>query len=113
MRYVGVSLDSCRPEAHDRFRGVKGAYDRAIEGLANAREAGLKTGLRVTLTKDNWHEVPALLDLALELGVPRFCLYHLVPVGRGAEISDRDVSAEERRSVHQVPRRGCRGAEGP
>ena len=99
VRYVGVSLDSCRPEAHDRFRGVKGAYDRAIEGLANAREAGLKTGLRVTLTKDNWHEVPALLDLALELGVPRFCLYHLVPVGRGAEISDRDVSAEERRSV--------------
>jgi len=99
IRYVGVSLDSCRPDVHDRFRGVEGAYERAIEGLTNARDAGLKTGLRVTLTKDNWHEIPALLDLTLEMGIPRFCLYHLVPVGRGADISDRDVTAEERRSV--------------
>jgi radical SAM protein with 4Fe4S-binding SPASM domain len=99
VRYVGVSLDSCRPEVHDKFRGVEGAYQRAIDGLKNARDAGLKTGLRVTLTKDNWHEIPALLDLTLEMEIPRFCLYHLVPVGRAADISDRDVSPEERRSV--------------
>lgn len=99
IRYVGVSLDSCRPEVHDKFRGVEGAYQRAIDGLKTARDAGLKTGLRVTLTKDNWHEVPALLDLTLEMEIPRFCLYHLVPVGRGADISDRDVTPEERRSV--------------
>jgi len=99
IRYVGVSLDSCRPEVHDKFRGVEGAYQRAIDGLKNARDAGLKTGLRVTLTKDNWHEIPALLDLTLEMEIPRFCLYHLVPVGRAADISDRDVSPEERRSV--------------
>jgi len=99
IRYVGVSLDSCRPEVHDSFRGVDGAYQRAIDGLKNARDAGLKTGLRVTLTKDNWHEIPALLALTLDMEIPRFCLYHLVPVGRAAEISDRDVSPEERRSV--------------
>lgn len=99
IRYVGVSLDSCRPEVHDKFRGVEGAYQRAIDGLKNARDAGLKTGLRVTLTKDNWHEIPALLDLTLEMEIPRFCLYHLVPVGRATDISDRDVSPEERRSV--------------
>jgi len=99
IRYVGVSLDSCRPELHDRFRGVKGAFQRALEGLENARDAGLKTGLRVTLNRDNWQEVPALLDLALEMNVPRFCLYHLVPTGRGADIADRDVTPEQRRSV--------------
>jgi len=99
IRYVGVSLDSCRPDVHDKFRGVEGAYARAIDGLKNARDAGLKTGLRVTLTKDNWHEIPALLDLTLAMKVPRFCLYHLVPAGRGADIADRDVTAEERRSV--------------
>ncbi len=99
IRYVGVSLDSCRPEVHDSFRGVDGAYQRAIDGLKNARDADLKTGLRVTLTKDNWHEIPALLALTLDMEIPRFCLYHLVPVGRAAEISDRDVSPEERRSV--------------
>jgi radical SAM protein with 4Fe4S-binding SPASM domain len=99
IRYVGVSLDSVLPARHDDFRGVPGAFDRALQGLRNARDAGLKTGLRITLTKDNWQDVPALLNLAIEENIPRFCLYHLVPTGRGAEISDKDVSSEQRRSV--------------
>jgi Fe-coproporphyrin III synthase len=99
IRYVGVSLDSSSPQRHDAFRGVVGAYDRALQGLKNARNAGLKTGLRITLTRDNWQDVPALLNLALEEDIPRFCLYHLVPTGRGAGIADRDVTPEQRRSV--------------
>jgi radical SAM protein with 4Fe4S-binding SPASM domain len=97
--YVGVSLDFARQEAHDRFRGVPGAHARALEGLRNARDAGLKTGLRVTLTRENWHEIPALVELALDEGIPRFCLYHLVPTGRGAGMAERDVTPEQRRSV--------------
>ena len=99
IRYVGVSLDSVLPARHDDFRGVPGAFDRALQGLRNARDAGLKTGLRITLTRDNWQDVPALLNLAIEENIPRFCLYHLVPTGRGAGISDKDVSSEQRRSV--------------
>ena len=99
IRYVGVSLDSSSPQRHDTFRGVVGAYDRALQGLKNARNAGLKTGLRITLTRDNWQDVPALLNLALEEDIPRFCLYHLVPTGRGAGMADRDVTPEQRRSV--------------
>lgn len=99
IRYVGVSLDSASPQRHDAFRGVAGAHARALQGLRNARDAGLKTGLRITLTKDNWQDVPALLNFALEEGIPRFCLYHLVPTGRGAGMSERDVTPEQRRSV--------------
>jgi len=99
IRYVGVSLDSSSPQRHDTFRGVVGAYDRALQGLKNARNAGLKTGLRITLTRDNWQDVPALLNLALEEDIPRFCLYHLVPTGRGAGMADRDVTPKQRRSV--------------
>ncbi len=99
IKYVGVSIDSASPERHDSFRGVSGAHARALQGIRNARDAGLKTGLRITLTKDNWQDVPALLSTALEEGIPRFCLYHLVPTGRGAGIADRDVTPEQRRSV--------------
>ncbi len=99
IRYVGVSIDSALPEKHDSFRGVPGAYARAFQGIRNARDAGLKTGLRITLTRDNWQDVPALLNTALEEGIPRFCLYHLVPTGRGVKIADRDVTPEQRRSV--------------
>jgi radical SAM protein with 4Fe4S-binding SPASM domain len=99
IRYVGVSLDAAKPEQHDAFRGVAGAHARALQGIKNARDAGLKTGLRITLTRDNWQDVPALLNLALQEGIPRFCLYHLVPTGRGAGIAERDVTPEQRRSV--------------
>lgn len=99
IKYVGVSIDSASPEKHDRFRGVSGSYARALQGIRNARDAGLKTGLRITLTRDNWQDVPALLNTALEEGIPRFCLYHLVPTGRGVRIADRDVTPEQRRSV--------------
>jgi radical SAM protein with 4Fe4S-binding SPASM domain len=99
IRYVGVSLDAAKPEQHDTFRGVNGAHARALQGLKNARDAGLKTGLRLTLTRDNWQDVPALLNLAVQENIPRFCLYHLVPTGRGAGMADRDVTPEQRRSV--------------
>jgi len=99
IRYVGVSLDSSDPKRHDSFRGVAGAHARALQGLKNARDAGLKTGLRITLTRDNWQDVPILLNLAIEEKIPRFCLYHLVPTGRGMDIADRDVTPEQRRSV--------------
>jgi len=72
IRYVGVSLDAATPQRHDAFRGVAGAYERALQGLRNARDAGLKTGLRITLTRDNWQDVPALLNLALAEQIPRF-----------------------------------------
>ncbi len=99
VRYVGVSLDSASPERHDAFRGKVGSHALALQGIKNAMNAGLKTGLRITLTSDNWQDVPALLALASEQGIPRFCLYHLVPTGRGAGMADRDVTPEQRRSV--------------
>lgn len=99
IRYVGVSIDAAVPEIHDRFRGVKGAWKMAMDGIKNSMDAGLRTGLRVTITKDNWNQVPALLDLAVEMGVPRFCLYHLVPTGRGENIAAHDVTKAQRVEV--------------
>ena len=43
LSYVGISIDGKR-ETHDAFRGVPGAFDRSLEGVANAKAAGLKVG---------------------------------------------------------------------
>jgi len=96
FEYVGVSLDGSR-ETNDRFRGVEGAFDRAFEGLLNAKEAGLATGIRFTVTKFNREDVPAVLDTLVENEIPRFCLYHLVPSGR-ADFS-YDIGLKERRAL--------------
>jgi radical SAM protein with 4Fe4S-binding SPASM domain len=85
IEYAGISLDGAKAETHDRFRNSPGAFEKTIAAFAACREAGLRSGVRVTLTRENYRELEALVDLALALGASRFCLYWLVPAGRGSD----------------------------
>ena len=44
LSYIGVSIDGIEG-VNDTFRGVEGAYEKAMTGIRNARKAGIKTGL--------------------------------------------------------------------
>ena len=99
--YVGISLDGVG-ETNDRFRGVKGAFDAALKGFENCLSIGQKVGLRLTLTKDNIHDLPAIFDLIEEMEIPRACFYHLVYTGRGAEIVNDDLTAEQTREAYEL-----------
>lgn len=96
--YIGVSIDGS-PGVHDTFRGVSGAFDKTLKGLRNAREVGLKTGIRFTVNKSNYKDLPFILDLVKEEKVPRFCLYHLVYAGRGRDLAAGDLSIQEKREL--------------
>ena len=80
--YVGVSIDGMR-ETHDRFRQLPGAFDRGLAGIRLCRDAGIKVGLRFTLTQDNAHELPDILTLMDDEGIDKFYLSHLNYAGRG------------------------------
>ena len=60
--YVGVSLDGGRT-TNDRFRGLPGAFDAALEGIRNCHSAGVKAGLRFTVNKRNVDDLPEILDV--------------------------------------------------
>ena len=98
LSYVGVSVDG-GPQTHDKFRGMDGAFERAMEGLANAQACGIKVGLRMTLNKLNYHEVDAVFDVMRERKIDRACFYHLVYTGRGSEMMEMDLTHEESRAV--------------
>jgi Fe-coproporphyrin III synthase len=89
IEYAGISLDGARAETHDRFRNSPGAFEKACSAFAACNAAGLRCGVRVTLTQENRHELGNLIDLALVLGASRFCLYWLVPTGRGSDSYSR------------------------
>lgn len=89
LAYAGVSVDG-RRETNDAFRGAEGAFDAAIEGIEACQAAGLRTGLRYTLTERTIEDVEAVMDLLVDLGVDRFCFYHLEYGGRGARAADVD-----------------------
>lgn len=96
VSYVGISLDGIG-EVNDYFRGVEGAYEAALMGIRNCRAVGQKVGLRMTLHQGNIHEVPKILELMDREAVDRICFYHLVPSGRGAEIAETMMTAEQAR----------------
>jgi len=80
--YVGVSLDGMR-EIHDRFRRREGAFDESMQGIRLCREAGIKVGIRFTLTSDNARDLPDLLKLLDDEDLDKFYLSHLNYAGRG------------------------------
>jgi len=98
LSYVGVSLDGLE-KTHDRFRGAKGAFAKAMEGIRNCREAGIKVGIRFTVNKRNLADVPAMFDLLKQEKIERLCFYHLVYTGRGSKLRDEDLTHEETRAL--------------
>ena len=98
LSYVGVSLDGLR-DTNDKFRGVEGAFDRALAGIKNCQEGGLKVGLRFTINKRNVHDIPSIFDLLEEENIPRVCFYHLVYAGRGTQLYKEDLDYQEARDT--------------
>ncbi len=98
LSYVGISLDGIEP-THDRFRGKKGSFAAAMAGVRRCQEVGLKVGLRFTLNRANFQEVPAIFDLVEAHHIPRICFYHLVYTGRGSELLDQALSHAETRDT--------------
>ncbi len=98
LSYVGISLDGME-EVHDHFRGVKGSFRKALEGIANCQAEGLKVGVRFTINKRNAQEVPGIFNLLREREIPRACFYHLVYSGRGSELIKEDLSHAETRQL--------------
>ena len=86
FKYVGVSIDSINPELHDKFRGARGAFERAVKGIKTLIDHGLPVGVRTTITRWNVRETPRIVDFTVKLGASRLALYILDTVGRGALI---------------------------
>ena len=98
LDYIGVSVDGLAA-THDAFRGVPGAFERALAGVRAAKAAGVKVGFRMTISRGNAAEVPAVFELMKREGVNRVCFYHLVYSGRGSLLVAEDLSHEETRTV--------------
>jgi Fe-coproporphyrin III synthase len=62
-----VSLDGTNPATYAHIRGLD-AFDKVCEGIRRAADAGAPVGVRVTVQRANYRELPRFIDLARELG---------------------------------------------
>ncbi len=82
---LGISLDGSSPEIHDVFRGLPGAWQRTVEAVGWAAEAGIPIQVHTTLSRHNAHDLEAMTALLQQLEVVMWNLFFLVPVGRGQQ----------------------------
>ncbi len=102
VSYVGISLDGIGP-VNDKFRGVEGAFERTVDGIRNCQKAGVRVGLRLTLTGQNVQDLEGLFDFFEAEGIERACFYHLVPSGRGGDMSgERLTSTQSRAAIEMI-----------
>ena len=88
IKGIGVSLDSLRPEVHDRLRGITGSWERTIKGIEAAKRHNLDFQIQTTVTKENFDEIQGMLDFSHKLGATGFYLFFLVCTGRGEKMTD-------------------------
>lgn len=105
FQYVGISLDGIG-QTNDTFRGMTGAFERALQGFRNCIGAGLRVGLRMTMVRDNLDQLDQIFDLVERENIPRVCFYHLCYSGRGKELFRQALGAREtRKAIDLILRR--------
>jgi len=92
---VGISLDSMDKEKHDKLRVYQSAWDEAVRGMINCKEVGLPFQIHTTVMDWNQHEVLDITDFAVELGAVAHHIFFLVPTGRGKNIEEESLRAEQ------------------
>ncbi len=95
---AGISLDSTDPAKHDRFRGLPGAWRRAVEGIDSCIAEGIQVLVHTTALKMNQNELPALVEFAHQKEATAFQLFFLVCTGRGEQLTDL-APAEYRKAL--------------
>lgn len=68
-RLVEVSVYGATPATYERVTGHRGAFERAMHGIEQLLEAGIRVGLKTMVLRDNADEVVSMEAHARSLGV--------------------------------------------
>ena len=94
---VSVSIDSMNPETHDKFRGRKGSWERAIKALEMVQKVGISPYLNITVGRYNAQseDIKLLLDYSKQKKYTTL-LNVATPGGMWAKMTDIMVNEEDK-----------------
>jgi MoaA/NifB/PqqE/SkfB family radical SAM enzyme len=96
-----VSLDSTDPEEHDKWRGMPGLFNRAIEGLKLMKEKGVMINLSsyASRTGTEQNHYKKIHQLAGEIGAHNVILFDSVPTGAMLKDTSEVLTPEQREEI--------------
>jgi AdoMet-dependent heme synthase len=81
---ASLSLDAATREEHDRFRGVKRAWDWTMRAMAAFGEAGIPVQINTTVTAHNIGSFRDMAETVRGLNPAGWTIFLVVPTGRAA-----------------------------
>lgn len=81
---VGISLDGLAP-LHDAVRNVPGSFDKALDTLRRAKQAGLKVSVNTQIGAATLPDLPTLMDLIIEAGASHWQIQLTVAMGNAVD----------------------------
>ncbi|MGQ9719884.1 MAG: radical SAM/SPASM domain-containing protein [Candidatus Jordarchaeum sp.] len=98
---VRISIDGGEAETHDKIRGVKGSFSKAVKAVKLCSEAELMIVIVSVIMKNNLPEIKKIIELAEKNHVPAyFRRFH--PIGRGLKNIHLMPSAEELKEATSI-----------
>ncbi len=91
-----VSVEAGTAELHDAIAAHGGAFARTVRGIENFMKAGIRVHTNTTVSALNKDRLEGILDLVKSLGLAKFSMNLLMPVGTaGKNLPDTFVSYTE------------------
>lgn len=95
IKRVSISMDGRDAQSHDAFRQEKGAFDKAMAGIAVLKDAGMEFQINTTITTANLDQIKDILALAKNIGAAAHHIFLLVPTGRGKDLAGQAITAAD------------------
>ena len=98
MGTVSVSIDGLR-DTHDRQRGMKGGYDKAMRGIENliARKAFRHIQVTTVVNHKNISELDELYEILDEMDIDSWRVIGIEPMGRALDFPDMLLTPDDQR----------------
>lgn len=85
---IGISVDSLDSKYHDKFRGRAGAWEKTMAGIERCRRNDVSFQIHFSITEQNAHELPTMIDFSRSCGARVLNVFFLVCTGRGESVTD-------------------------
>lgn len=98
-----ISLHGADSVIQDSLTQTRGGFDETIEGIRNAKRAGIAVRINTVVTRMNMGQLGNICRLCIELGVDHINISNLHPVGSGYFALDIQAPTVAETRKHLMP----------
>lgn len=99
IQLVSMSLDGSNAEVHDNFRDQPNAFQATIEAANYFNKHNIPFIINSSFTKRNQDDIVKCFRLAKSIGAKAWYLFMVVPTGRGQELLEELISAQDYQEI--------------